>query len=138
MRVSQRLDYALRALVFLAGRAPGRYASGSEIASHLGVPQRVVEQQLSELARAHILDSKRGSGGGHSLSRAPTQISVADVVRAIDGHILDVPRVTGSATSEFWARSADALGLYLEGVTIASLADRQAELDSAASHTYYI
>ena len=64
MRVSQRLDYALRALVLLAGRAPETYASGVEIASRLGLPQRVVEQQLSELARAGILDSKRGAGGG--------------------------------------------------------------------------
>ena len=138
MRVSQRLDYALRGLVYLASRAPHGFASGGEIAAHLGLPQRVVEQQLSELARAHVLDSKRGAGGGHALARPATQISVADVVRAIDGDVLDVPRVSGSATSEFWARSADSFGVYLEGTTIASLAERQAEIDSAASYTYYI
>lgn len=138
MRVSQRLDYALRALVYLAGRAPRAYASGGEIAAHLGVPQRVVEQQLSALARARILDSKRGAGGGHALARPSTQISVADVVRAIDGGILDVPKISGSATTEFWARSADSFGVYLDGTTIESLAERQAELDSAAAYTYYI
>jgi Rrf2 family protein len=138
MRVSQRLDYALRALVYLAGKPPRAYASGGEIAAHLGVPQRVVEQQLSELARAHVLDSKRGAGGGHALARPATQTTVAEVVRAIDGGVLDVPRVSGSATSEFWARSADSFGVYLEGTTIASLAERQRELDSAAAYTYYI
>ena len=138
MRVSQRLDYALRALVLLAGRGAGTYASGGEIASKLGLPQRVVEQQLSELARAGILNSKRGAGGGHALARPASEISVAHVVLAIEGSVLDVPRVSGSASSEFWASSSAALNTYLSSVSIASLAERQAELDSAAAHTYYI
>jgi len=138
MRVSQRLDYALRALVLLAGRPSGTYVSGGEVASRLGLPQRVVEQQLSELARAHILDSRRGAGGGHALARPAAQIGVADVVRAIEGDVLDVPKVSCSATSEFWQRSADSLGVYLAGTTIASLAQRQAELDTALAHIYYI
>lgn len=138
MRVSQRLDYALRALVLLAGRPPGTYVSGGEVASRLGLPQRVVEQQLSELARAHILDSRRGAGGGHALARPASQIAVADAVRAIEGDVLDVPKVSGSAASEFWQRSADSLGVYLAGTTIASLAERQAELDTASAHIYYI
>lgn len=138
MRVSQRLDYALRALVLLAGRPSGTYVSGGEVASRLGLPQRVVEQQLSELARAHILDSRRGAGGGHALARPAAQIGVADVVRAIEGDVLDVPKVSCSATSEFWQRSADSLGVYLAGTTIASLAQRQAELDTASAQIYYI
>lgn len=148
MRVSQRLDYALRACVVLAqrnagaspsGRADaGTYASGGEIAARLGLPQRVVEQQLSELARAGILRSRRGAGGGHALARPASAISVGDVIRAIEGDVLDVPHVTGSATSEFWERTTDSLGVYLQGTTIASLAERQTELDAAAAAVYYI
>ena len=138
MRVSQRLDYALRALVLLAARPPGTHVAGGEIASRLGLPQRVVEQQLSALARAHVLASKRGACGGHALGRPASQINVADVVRAIEGDPLDAPRVSGSAASELWQRTADSLETYLAGTTIASLAERQAELDAASVHTYYI
>ena len=138
MRVSQRLDYALRALVLLAARPPGTYLSGIEVATRLGLPQRVVEQQLSELARARILASKRGAGGGHALAHPAAQITVADVVRAIEGDVLDVPKALGSATSEFWQRAADSFGVYLSGTTVASLAARQGELDTASTHIYYI
>jgi Rrf2 family protein len=138
MRVSQRLDYALRALVYLAGRRRRGYTSGAEIATHLGLPQRVVEQQLSQLSRAGILRSRRGAGGGHQLARQASEISVADVVRAIDGDVLDAPRTAGSATADFWARSADSLGVYLQGTTVAMLAEEQARIDSTAALTYYI
>jgi Rrf2 family protein len=138
MRVSQRLDYALRALVMLAQRSAGVYISGGEIAARLGLPQRVVEQQLSELARAGVLRSRRGAGGGHALARPASAISVADVVRAIEGAALDVPRVTGSATSEFWERTADSFGVYLEGATVQMLAERQTDLDARAAEVYYI
>ncbi len=138
MRVSQRLDYALRACIVLAQRSPGVYASGGEIAARLGLPQRVVEQQLSELARAGVLRSRRGAGGGHALARPASAISVADVVRAIEGDVLDVPRVSGSATSEFWERSADSFGVYLEGTSVQMLAERQTQLDAQAAGVYYI
>ena len=138
MRVSQRLDYALRATVVLAQRGTDVYVSGGEIAARLGLPQRVVEQQLSELSRAGILRSRRGAGGGHALARPATVIGVADIVRAIEGDVLDVPRTTGSATSEFWERTADSFGVYLEGATLQMLAERQTQLDSQAAEVYYI
>lgn len=138
MRVSQRLDYALRALTLLAGRTPGTYVAGTEIAARLGLPQRVVEQQLSLLAREGLLGSRRGAGGGHTLAHPASRISVADVVRAVEGSVLDVPRVSGSAVSEAWAGSAAAFESQLASVTIESLAKRQAELDAAAAHLYYI
>jgi Rrf2 family protein len=142
VRVSQRLDYALRALVLLAQRhttdGTAAYVSGSEIAARLGLPQRVVEQQLSELARIGVLNSRRGASGGHALARPASAIGVADIVRAIEGDVLDVPHVSGSATTEFWERTADSLGAFLESTTIATLAERQTQLDSAAAEVYYI
>ena len=138
MRISQRLDYALRAAVLLAGRPKGAYVAGGEIAARLGVPQRVVEQQLSLLAREGLLVSRRGAGGGHRLARPASQISVADIVSAIEGTVLDVPHVSGSAVSEFWLDTHEAVGAYLSGHTLAMLAHRQAEMDSAAALLYYI
>ena len=138
MRVSQRLDYALRAAVLLAGPPQGTFVAGAEIAAKLGLPQRVVEQQLSLLAREGLLVSRRGMGGGHRLARPASQISIADIVRAIEGTVLDVPKVSGSAVSEFWRDTEGAVGAYLSGHTLAMLARRQAELDSTATLLYYI
>jgi Rrf2 family protein len=138
MRVSQRLDYALRAAVLIAARPRGTYVSGAEVAAKLGLPQRVVEQQLSLLAREGLLLSRRGAGGGHALARLASQVSVADIVRAIEGTALDVPKVAGAAVSEFWGSAQSAFGAYLTGYTLEMLARRQTELDAAQSHIYYI
>lgn len=138
MRVSQRLDYALRALVLLATSPPGVYLPGAELAGRLGLPQRVVEQQLSLLAREGLLASRRGAGGGHTLARPASKISLADVVRAMEGTVLDAPKVAASAASEVWAGTAEVIDRHLASVSIDALAKRQAEIDSAKAHVYYI
>jgi len=138
MRVSQRLDYALRAVVLLAGRSPGAYLSGTEIAMRLSVPQRVVEQQLTALARAGILTSRPGAGGGHALARPASEISVEQVVRAIQGGVADVPHTKNSATSQMWQEVEAALAGHLRALDVAALARRQAVLDRHAVADYSI
>ena len=69
MRVSQRLDYAVRALTALAQQPPGVYVAAGDIADGLGLQRRFVEQQFTGLARAGIVDCRRGAGGGCALLR---------------------------------------------------------------------
>jgi len=76
MRVSQRLDYALRAIVLLAAQPPGDYVAAGDLADRLLMPRRFVEQQISVLTRAGIVESRRGSNGGAALSRPASEISV--------------------------------------------------------------
>jgi len=138
VRVSQRLDYTLRGLTSLAQLPPGTYIAAGELANALGLPRRFVEQQFSALARAGLVDCRRGAGGGCTLTRPSADVTVGEVVRAVQGTVIDVPRVTGSAVSDMWSRAAAALESALDGVTLAGLASRQKELDAQAAPMYYI
>ena len=138
MRVSSRLDYALRALVALAGRPPGSRIAAGAVADAIRLPRRFVEQQLTVLARASLVDCRRGAGGGCALARPADQISVGEVVRALHGSVLDVPHATGSAVTEMWGRTADALEVSLDLVTLADLAARQTAIDAELAPVYYI
>jgi Rrf2 family protein len=138
MRVSQRLDYTVRGLTALAEREFGAYVAAGDIADELSLPRRFVEQQFTALARAGLVECRRGAGGGCALARPADEITVGQVVRAVQGNVLDVPRVTGSAVSEMWAASAASLELALEDATLADLAERQRGLDAEASPMYYI
>jgi Rrf2 family protein len=138
MRVSQRLDYALRALVLLATQPDGTYVAAGDLAQHLDLPRRFVEQQITSLAHAGIVECRRGAGGGCALARAALFVSVADVVRALHGDVLDVPRRRESATTEMWESAATTLEAHLGAVTLADLAARQREIDADAHTMYYI
>jgi Rrf2 family protein len=138
VRVSQRLDYVLRSLTALAQRPEGTYVAAGEIADTLGLPRRFVEQQFGTLSRAGIVRCRRGAAGGCALARPASEISVGEVVRAVQGVVIDTPNVTGSAVSEMWSVSAAALEESLDAVDLAALAARQKELDARAAPMYYI
>ena len=138
MRVSQRLDYVLRALTFLAQRGTGGPVPVGEISEALSLPRRFLEQQMNLLSKQGIVRCKRGTGGGCQLARAATDITVKQIVMAVDGVVLDVPRVKGSAASEMWGDVHDVFTRELDRVTLADLAARQDRLDSTAGPMYYI
>jgi Rrf2 family iron-sulfur cluster assembly transcriptional regulator len=138
MRVPQRLDYALRALVLLALQPDGEFTAAGDLADHLSLPRRFVEQQITALARAGIVRCRRGAAGGCSLAREAREITVLEVVEAVQGDVLDVPHVTGSAASAFWERAAEHLGEYLAEVSLADLAEQQRAVDGAAATMYWI
>jgi Rrf2 family protein len=138
MRVPQSLDYSVRALVLLALQPPGDYIAAGELANHLGLPRRFVEQQVTALSRAGIVQCRRGASGGCALARPAGEIAVFDIVQAVQGDVLDVPRVTGSAASALWQDAADEFGRFLQGVTLEDLAERQRELDGAGASMYWI
>jgi Rrf2 family protein len=138
MRVSQRLDYALRLLVFLAAQPPGGYVAVGDHAERMGLPRRFAEQQISALARAGVVRCRRGAAGGCTLARPADSITVREVVAALEGVVLDVPRQPGSSTAEAWAATADVLAAHLDRVTLGALAHRQRELDATASPMYFI
>ena len=138
MRVSRRLDYALRALLAHAGRPQGSRIAAGDVADAMGLPRRFVEQQLTVLAHASLVDCRRGAGGGCALARPADKITVGQVTRAIEGYVLDIPHATGSAVTEMWERAADSLGDSLDSVTLADLAVRQGELDARLAPAYCI
>jgi Rrf2 family protein len=138
MRVSQRLDYTLRMLVALARLPHGATAAAGDLALQLGLPRRFGEQQMTALAKTGLVESRRGTGGGSSLARPAPEITALDVVRAVQGDALDVPRTANSATAELWADAASILEGHLRSVTLADLVRRQSEIDASAGPMYFI
>lgn len=138
MRVSQRLDHAVTALVLLARRPPGACTPARELARELGLPVRFVEQQFTELARAGIVDCRRGKHGGCMLAQPAERITLADVAGALQGEVIDVPAQPGSAVAEAWARVATQVREAFSVVDIRTLAARQDEIDHEARGMYYI
>lgn len=135
MRISQKTDYAVRAVIELARLPRGTSIAAGEIAERLGLPRRFVEQQVTQLAKRAITVCQRGPRGGCALARPAEEISVADVVRAVQGVVLDVP-LAGGAAAETWKEAALKLEEYLASVSIAMLARRQREIDETP--IYYI
>ncbi len=85
MQISARADYALRALCVLATSEPMVVVKAATIAQAQAIPRTFLDQILTDLRRAGIVESRRGPDGGHRLARPPYAITVADVVRVVDG-----------------------------------------------------
>jgi Rrf2 family protein len=132
MRVSAKVDYALRALLELAAAPPGP-VKGERLATAQGIPPKFLENILTELRRAEIVASQRGVDGGYRLAKPASEISVADVVRALEGPIASVRGVrpdeieyTGPARSlqPLWVELRASMREVLEGTTLADLVER--------------
>jgi Rrf2 family protein len=139
MRISAKADYAVRAAIHLAGNAAGeRPTKGEAIATTQGIPMKFLENILGDLRHAGLVRSQRGADGGYWLNRPPAEISVADVIRAVDGPLAsvrgqrpeDVP-YTGSAEplQRVWIAVRHNLRAVLETVTLADLASGELPQD---------
>jgi Rrf2 family protein len=85
VQISARTDYALRALCVLATAAEGTVVKAAVIAEAQAIPRTFLDQILVDLRRAGIVESRRGPDGGHRLARPAFSVTVADVVRVMDG-----------------------------------------------------
>jgi Rrf2 family transcriptional regulator, cysteine metabolism repressor len=91
MKVSTRVHYGLRAMTELAGaHAAGRLLSISEIARSEDLPLAYLEQLVGELRRAGLVEGTRGVRGGYRLARPPSQITVGEVYRVLEGEVAPV------------------------------------------------
>jgi len=85
MLLSRRCEYALRTVLYLATRVADAPIPVREVSSTLGVPHAFLAKTVRDLVRAHIIRTQPGTGGGLSLARAATDITLKEVVVAIDG-----------------------------------------------------
>jgi Rrf2 family protein len=88
MQITRQADYAVRAVLYLAKLGPERRAATSQIAEEQQIPPSFLAKIVSQLSVAGLLQTSRGARGGVSLARAPENISLLEVVEAIDGPIL--------------------------------------------------
>lgn len=131
MRISAKADYAVRATAELAASAGQGPLKADSIARAQGIPVRFLLNILSELKHARIVQSHRGAVGGYVLARSPEKITLADVIRAVEGPLASVHEVRpeeityqGPAESlqEVWVAVRANLRAVLEAVTLADLA----------------
>lgn len=87
MQISRRVDYGLRAVIYLADQPPGKCSSIAEISKHQGVPKKFLEKIIQDLVRGGLISSKKGATGGYMLTRSADAISFCDVIEAIEGPI---------------------------------------------------
>ena len=130
MRVSAKADYAIRAAVELAAAGDGP-VKGDRIAKAQSIPPNFLENILADLRNAGIVHSRRGAEGGYWLARPAEDVSLADVIRAVDGPLANVRGVrsdqlaydgSAKALEQVWIAVRASLRGVLEGVSLADVA----------------
>lgn len=127
MRISQKLDYASRALVHLARKHDGvSVARTDDIAKSEAIPPSFLAQILHELKRCGFATSKRGKTGGWKLAKTPGQITLLEVVEALEpdalGHQNAVLGESGTAVQETFAAAQNATRKVLASATLEKMA----------------
>jgi Rrf2 family protein len=129
VRTTAKADYAVRAAVELA--AAGDMVTADQIAQAQSIPVNFLENILRDLRRAGLIESRRGQSGGYLLARPAEEISIADVIRAVEGPLANVRGVSpdqldyeGSAEKlrEVWVALRASVRNVLEQVTLADVA----------------
>jgi len=132
MRVSAKSDYALRALIEIAAQTDSVAVSAEALGRRQDIPRNFLQAILADLRRAGIVMSQRGQSGGWRMAKDPAEVTVADVIRAVDGPLVSVYGVrpesvtynpTAHALQHVWIAARTSLRGVFERVTIASLAE---------------
>jgi Rrf2 family protein len=134
MRVSAKADYALRALIEMTARAGGpevRPVSAEELGRLQEIPHNFLQAILADLRKAGIVHAQRGQSGGWRLAKEAESVSVADVIRAVDGPLVSVYGLRPEAVSyneraevlqRVWIAARHSLRDVFEQVSVADLA----------------
>lgn len=129
MRVSAKVDYALRAMTELAAAAP-ELRTGEQLASAQKIPPKFLENILAQLRNGGLVASQRGAEGGYRLAKPAEEISIADVIRELEGPIATVRgarpdelEYAGAATNlrDIWLELRSQMRGVLEQTTLADL-----------------
>lgn len=130
MHITARVDYAVRTLLELAATNDGRPAKAEALATAQTIPHKFLEAVLADLRRGGLVHSRRGPEGGYWLARPADEISVADVIRTVEGPLAsvrgerpeDVSYVGAAATlQDVWIAVRVNLRAVLEEVTLADV-----------------
>lgn len=133
MRITSSIEYAARLMLTLAREHGKSYVSAERLSESDGIPSDYVSQILVKLRRAGIIRSRRGSAGGYALCRPPEQITLGQVVRAVDRDVFkdvcgkydagakDCRHQERCSISPVWRRLGGVINDYLESVTLAAL-----------------
>jgi Rrf2 family protein len=133
MRISAKADYAVRAALELASAPDGEPVKGERLAEAQDIPLQFLEHILLELKHARLIQARRGAKGGYWLARDPAEITVADVIRAVEGPLANIHENApedlhyGGAAEKLrdvWVAVRAGLRAVLENVTLADVASK--------------
>lgn len=137
MRITSSVEYATRLMTALAREHGGAPLSADKLAAADNIPADYVSQLLVKLRRAGLVESRRGSSGGYALAKEPAAITLACVVRAVDGEVFedvcgkyekgskDCRHQGGCSISPVWKRLGALVTQYFEGVTLADILEER-------------
>jgi len=144
MKISAKGEYALKALLDLAFQYGKGLIPIQKIASRQKIPQRYLEQVLLQLKRSGLLQSRRGSTGGYALNRPPGEITVGEVLRAMEGKLTAFelggrgPRGEAADLAELWHEISEAVSAVIDRTTFADLCRRAEDRQAVARPMYHI
>ncbi|HSJ17034.1 MAG TPA: Rrf2 family transcriptional regulator [Solirubrobacterales bacterium] len=130
MRITAKADYAVRAALELAASEDGEPIKGERLSEAQDIPLQFLEHILLELKHARLIRTKRGVHGGYWLARPPDEITLADVIRAVEGPLANIQDSAPEDTSypgpaeplrEVWIAVRANLRAVLESITLADL-----------------
>lgn|SRR5689334_12007885 len=147
MKVSLRSTYGIMAAVDLAMQSGSAPIQAKAIARRQGIPARFLEQVLHAMKKAGLVSSQRGAQGGYVLSKKPSEVSLAEILEALEGPFLRLEQMNGRPHStskseallaQVWTRVHEAERHVLEGITVEELAGQQRRLEQQRSLMYHI
>jgi len=130
VRISSRCEYGLRAMVYLAGQTGEAPVPLPEIASSEAIPTAFLERIFARLRDGGLVRATRGVSGGYRLAKGPAEISVADVIEAVEGPLCLVgclpdggacARSIGCASRQVWRRLDEVITEALTAITLSDL-----------------
>ncbi len=150
MKVTLKATYGILAALDLALQNGDAPVQAKAIAKRQAIPARFLEHVLNALKKAGLVGSQRGAQGGYVLSKPPSEVSLAEIVEALDGPITTLPkesygahqnayqRTRGSVLASVWERLKEAELNVLSGVTLEELVERQRKLEQQHALMYHI
>jgi Rrf2 family transcriptional regulator, cysteine metabolism repressor len=149
VNLSQKCQYAVRAVLELSKRYGQGPVSAAEIAAIQAVPQRFLEIILNELKPTGLVESRRGVQGGFYLATPPEQITVGKVIRLVDGPLEPVrcggeqsgkccPLLGRCALTDLWKQAREAVEGVYDSVSFQDLVEREKKLEQQVSLNYTI
>ncbi len=134
MKYSTKSRYALRLMVDLTLHNNGDYIALKDISDRQNISVKYLEQIVSVLGKAGMLRSVRGPQGGYKLAKNPSEYTAGDILRLTEGNLAPIPcledeqnecdRISQCTTIDFWKGLYDTVNNYVDGITLAELAER--------------
>ena len=135
MHVGRRVDYAVRALAYLAAQSPGKMVSKAQIKRSQDIPAHFLSKIMRDLVVRGLVQSRIGLKGGFSLARPATAITIKDIYEAVEGPLTVMECIDHGETYcwfssvctqiSIWNKAQSIVGSYLATVSIADIADRE-------------